>query len=174
MDIPQMEKMTREDIINYMKQCAKQYVPEWRYDERQPDAGTALASIFADMMYDNIKKFNMSAAGDLFSFFDGVNAKLCPASPAEGFVVFGMPEGLSSVAEVARGTRLLAQAEDEQIVFETQEEVLVRPMDIRRIFLANPEKDAIFDLFDSRREEAPSFFVFEDGVKNLQRHLLFF
>lgn len=174
MDIPQMEKMTKEDIIDYMKQCAKQYVPEWRYDEQQPDAGTALVSIFADMMYDNIKKFNMSVTGDLFSFFDGVNANLFPASPAEGFVVFGMPEGVSSEAEVERGTRLLAETEEEQLVFETQEEVLVRPLDIRRIFLANPDKDAIYDLFDSRREPAPSFFMFEDGAENLQRHQLFF
>lgn len=34
MDIPQMEKMSEEDIIAYMKKCARQYVPEWRYDER--------------------------------------------------------------------------------------------------------------------------------------------
>ena len=68
MDIPQMEKMSKEDIIGYMRSCAKQYVPEWRYDEEKPDAGTALVSIFADMMYDNIKKFNMSVAGGLFSF----------------------------------------------------------------------------------------------------------
>lgn len=174
MDIPQMEKMTKEDIIDYMKQCAKQYVPEWRYDEQQPDAGTALVSIFADMMYDNMQKFNMSAAGDMFSFFDGVNARLCPASPAEGFVVFGMPEGLLSEAEVPRGTRLLAETEEEQLVFETQEEVLVRPLDIRRIFLADPGRDAIYDLFDSQREQAPSFFLFEPGAENLQRHRLFF
>ena len=37
MDIPQMEKMSKEDIIGYMRNCAKQYVPEWRYDEEQPD-----------------------------------------------------------------------------------------------------------------------------------------
>ncbi len=32
MDIPQMEKMSEEDIIAYMKKCARQYVPEWRYE----------------------------------------------------------------------------------------------------------------------------------------------
>ena len=128
MDIPQMEKITKKDIIDHMRKCARQYVPEWRYDEEQPDAGTALVSIFADMMYDNIKKFNMSVAGDLFSFFDGVNAKLLPASPAEGFAVFGFPEGLISQAEVPAGTRLLADTEEEQLVFETQEEVLGRQL----------------------------------------------
>ena len=102
MNIPQIEKMSKEDIISYMRKCAKQYVPEWRYDEEQPDAGTALISIFADMMYDNIKKFNMSAAGDLFSFFDGVNARLLPASPAEGFVAFGLPEGYFGESEIGR------------------------------------------------------------------------
>lgn len=174
MDIPQMERMSKKDIISYMRECAKQYVPEWRYDESQPDAGTALASIFADMMYDNIKKFNMSVAGDLFSFFDGVGAKLYPASPAEGFVVFGLPEGYDGEAEVPRGTRLLAQTEDEPLVFETQEEVLVRPLEIGRIFLADPKADAIYDLFDGKKELTPSFFLFQGGSENLQGHRLFF
>ena len=174
MEIPQMEKMSREDIIGYIRKCAKQYVPEWRYDEEQPDAGTALVSIFADMMYDNIKKFNMSVAGDLFSFFDGVKAKLLPASPAEGFVAFDLPEGLLSEAEVSSGTRLLAESEEGQLVFEVQEEVLVRPMDIQNIFLANPKEDAIYELFDQRKDVVPSFFLFQDGKVNLQQHLLFF
>ena len=174
MDIPQMERMSKKDIISYIRECAKQYVPEWRYDERQPDAGTALVSIFADMMYDNIKKFNMSVAGDLFSFFDGVGARLYPASPAEGFVVFGLPEGFDGQAEVPRGTKLLAQTEDEQLVFETQEEVLVRPLEIGRIFLADPKADAIYDLFDRKRELTPSFFLFQGGAENLQSHRLIF
>lgn len=174
MNIPQMEKMSKEDIIDYMRKCAKQYVPEWRYDKKQPDAGTALVSIFADMMYDNIKKFNMSVAGDLFSFFDGINAKLLPASPAEGFVTFGLPEGLLSEAEVPTGTRLLAEGEEEQLVFETQEEVLVCPLDIQKIFLAAPKEDAIYELFDQKKDSVPSFFLFQDGTENLQRHLLAF
>jgi len=174
MDIPQMEKMSKDDIISYMRKCAKQYVPEWRYDEEHPDAGTALVSIFADMMYDNIKKFNMSAAEDLFSFFDVLNAKLFPASPAEGFVVFGLPEGFSSEEEVPLGTRLLAEAEGEPLVFETQEEVLVRPMKIEKIFLTDPKEDGIYELFCSKKELVPSFFLFQNGEENLQRHLLYF
>ena len=174
MDIPQMEKITKKDIIDYMRKCARQYVPEWRYDEEQPDAGTALVSIFADMMYDNIKKFNMSVAGDLFSFFDGVNAKLLPASPAEGFAVFGLPEGLVSQAEVPAGTRLLADTEDEQLVFETQEEVLVSSLELQRIFLAAPKEDAIYEMFSKKKDPVPSFFLFQDGTQNLQSHRLFF
>lgn len=174
MDIPQMEKITKKDIIDYMRKCARQYVPEWRYDEEQPDAGTALVSIFADMMYDNIKKFNMSVAGDLFSFFDGVNAKLLPASPAEGFAVFGLPEGLVSEAEVPAGTRLLADTEDEQLVFETQEEVLVSSLELQRIFLAAPKEDAIYEMFSKKKDPVPSFFLFQDGTQNLQSHRLFF
>ncbi len=174
MKIPQMEKMSKEDIIDYMRKCAKQYVPEWRYDEKQPDAGTALVSIFADMMYDNMKKLNMSVTGDLFSFFDGINAKLLPASPAEGFAVFGLPEGLDSEAEVPIGTRLIAEGDEEQLVFETQEEVLVSPLEIQKIFLACPKEDTIYQLFDLKKDKVPSFFLFQDGKENLQGHLLYF
>ncbi len=174
MDIPQMEKMSKEDIIGYMRNCAKQYVPEWRYDKEQPDAGTALVSIFADLMYDNIKKFNMSAAGDLLSFFDGVNARLYPASPAEGFVVFALPEGYLGEAEVPRQTRLLAQGTEGQLVFETQEEVLVKTMELTHIFLAKPKEDTIYELYSRKRDPAPSFFLFQNKEENLQQHLLYF
>ena len=70
MHIPKKERWTREEIIEYMKTCAKQYVPEWRYDTKNPDAGTALASLFADMMCDTVKRFNLTVAGDMLSFFD--------------------------------------------------------------------------------------------------------
>ena len=125
-------------------------------------------------MHDNIKKFNMSVAGDLFSFFDGVNAKLYPASPAEGFVVFALPEGYVGEAEVPRQTRLLAQGPDGQLVFETQEEVLVKTMELEHIFLAKPKEDTIYELYSKKRDSAPSFFLFQDGEENLQQHLLYF
>lgn len=174
MDIPIRDRRTKEDIIAYMNMCAKQYVPEWRYDREHPDAGTALVSLFADMMYDNIKRFNQSVAMDILSFFDEVNAKLLPARPAEGFITFALPIGLESEEEVPRGTRLLAETPEEQLVFETQEEVLVRQMNIGKIYLSNPYEDSIYQIFDRETEELPSFFLFRNGEENLQQHSLFF
>ncbi len=174
MDIPIRDRRTKEDIIEYMNTCAKQYVPEWRYDQEHPDAGTALVSLFADMMYDNIKRFNQSVAMDMFSFFDGVNAKMLPARPAEGFITFALPAGMESEEEVPAGTRLLAETPEEQLVFETQEEVLVRQMDIGKIYLSNPYEDAIYQIYDSGKENMPSFFLFRNGEENLQQHSLFF
>lgn len=174
MDIPVRDRRTKEDLIEYMNTCAKQYVPEWRYDREHPDAGTALVSIFAGMMYDNIRRFNLTAAMDMFSFFDEVHAGMLPARPAEGFITFELPEGLESEEEVLAGTRLLAETPEEQLVFETQEEVLVRQMDIGKIFLANPFEDAIYQIYDREQERVPSFFLFRNGEENLQRHLLLF
>lgn len=174
MDIPIRDRRTKEDIIEYMNMCAKQYVPEWRYDQEHPDAGTALVSLFADMMYDNIKRFNRSVAMDMFSFFDEVNAKMLPARPAEGFITFELPAGVESEEEVPTGTRLLAETPEEQLIFETQEEVLVRQMNIGKIFLSNPYQDAIYQIFDRDKEQMPSFFLFRNGEENLQQHSLFF
>lgn len=144
MHIPQRDSRTRQDILEYIKKCARQYVPEWRYDESDPDAGTALASLFADMACENIRRFNLTAAGDLFSFFDEVNARLLPACPAEGFITFELPDGVESAEEVPLQTRLLAETDQGPLVFETQEEVLVRRMDLTKIYLSNPKEDAIY------------------------------
>ena len=70
MQIPKREKKTKKEILESIGACAKQYVPEWRYDPENPDAGSALVSLFADMMCENIRRFNLSLTGDLFSFFD--------------------------------------------------------------------------------------------------------
>lgn len=174
MHIPEREKKTREDLIEYMKKCAKQYVPEWRYDEEHPDAGTALVSLFADMMYDNIQRFNLSSAGDMFSFFDEVHAKMLPAKPAEGFITFQLPEGLDRVQEVMRGTRLAAETGEGPVVFETQDEVLVRRMEIEKIYLSNPKDDTIFQVYGREQGGIPSFFLFQNGQENLQRHRICF
>lgn len=174
MHIPQRDQRTREEILEYMKKCARQYVPEWRYDESDPDAGTALVSLFADMACENIRRFNLSAAGDLFSFFDEVGAGLLPAAPAEGFITFKLPDGVESAEEVPLHTRLLAETDQGPLVFETQEEVLVRQMNLAEIYLANPREDAIYQLFDQTVDEIPSFFLFRNGEKNLQQHRICF
>ena len=174
MHIPQRDSRTRQDILEYIKKCARQYVPEWRYDESDPDAGTALASLFADMACENIRRFNLTAAGDLFSFFDEVNARLLPACPAEGFITFELPDGVESAEEVPLQTRLLAETDQGPLVFETQEEVLVRRMDLTKIYLSNPKEDAIYQLFDNTEDGIPSFFLFRNGEDNLQRHKICF
>ena len=146
MQVPKLEKMTKEDIVKYMQKCAKQYVPEWRYDKENPDAGTALVSLFSDMLYDNIERLNQSVLGDMLSFFDEMNAKLLPAKPAEGFITFELPGDLESEAEVPRGTKLISDIEQEQMIFETQDDVLVRQMDMSRIYLSVPEEDGIYQI----------------------------
>lgn len=174
MYIPKREKKPKEDILEYIQKCAKQYVPEWRYDPEEPDAGAALVSLFADMTADTINRFNLSAAGDMLSFFDEMHAKRLPAKPAEGFITFGLPEGFDGEEEVSRGIKLLADTEGEPVVFETQEEVLVRQMEIQKIYLSNPLEDAIFQVFDREQEEMPSFFLFQNQGENLQRHRICF
>lgn len=174
MHIPKREKRTREDFIAYMKECAKQYVPEWRYDQEHPDAGTALVSLFADMAEDTVNRFNLSAMGDMLAFFQELHAKLLPARPAEGFVTFGLPEGFEGTQEVPKGTKLLAPDQEEPVLFETWEEVLVRRMDLKKIYLSNPLEDGIYQVFDGETEEKPSFFLFQNKGRNLQRHRILF
>ena len=118
MNIPIRDRRTKEDIIEYMNTCAKQYVPEWRYDSEHPDAGTALVSLFADMMYDNIRRFNRSAAMDMLSFFVELHVNMLPSRPAEGFITFELPAGLESEKEVPAGIRLLADTLEDQLIFE--------------------------------------------------------
>ncbi|MCI8834178.1 MAG: hypothetical protein HFH24_02190 [Ruminococcus sp.] len=174
MQIPKREKKTKKEILESIGACAKQYVPEWRYDPENPDAGSALVSLFADMMCENIRRFNLSLTGDLFSFFDEIHAKMLPAQPAEGFFTFTLPDGVEEAEAVPKGTRILADGETGPVVFETQEEVLVRPMELQKIYLSKPKEDGLYQVFDREREEMPSFFLFQNQGENLERHRIFF
>ncbi|MCC8150385.1 MAG: hypothetical protein LIO96_02720 [Lachnospiraceae bacterium] len=71
------------------------------------------------------------------------------------------------------GTGLLAETAEEPLVFETGEEVLVRHMDIQKVYLAQPEEDAIYEIYDREENSVPSFSLFQKEGENLQVHCLY-
>ena len=47
MELPRIDRRTKEDLLRYIKKYLSSYTPEWRFDEDNPDIGTALAYIYA-------------------------------------------------------------------------------------------------------------------------------
>ena len=49
---------TRRNILDQIRKLAASYVPEWQFDEENPDIGSVLALLYADQMQENLNRYN--------------------------------------------------------------------------------------------------------------------
>ena len=53
-----LDSRTQRDLCRRVEELAASYTPEWRFDRRDPDIGSALALIFTGQMAENIRRMN--------------------------------------------------------------------------------------------------------------------
>lgn len=168
-------------LASQMQAMVPHYTPEWRFSPDDPDAGTALFFLVAEMLQDNLKRLNRVPLANLIAFLDMLQVRLRPARPARATVVFGLNEGASEPVYIPRGTRLTAAAPDggEDVPFETDAPLLVTPARLLDWVNVHPERDRIVWRADDcegmtlagDKVEPPLFSV--EGT-DLQEHALYF
>ena len=84
MDTPKLDRRDRHDILEQLRALAASYVPEWRWDDREPDVGVILAHLYAAMMENTVSKYNRSMYNHYLAFLNLLGTRLLPPSPAEG------------------------------------------------------------------------------------------
>mgnify|MGYP003290595279 CR=1 FL=1 len=180
MKLPKIDERTKEDITQYMKQHLSSYVSEWRFDEQNPDAGTALAMIYAEMMSETIYRFNQVLEKNKRAFFSTIGAKLLPAIPANGYVTFSLVNDEVEEVLVRQGEQVSADTEDgESIVFETMQDVYVTTAKPECLYLCNKERDQISCMFEQEEplvedKTFPACSLFDLHTPNLQQHIWYF
>lgn len=177
MNYPDIDTRTKEDVVHQMKELAVSYTPEWRFDEENPDLGTALAYIYADMFGHTIRRFNQVALKQELEFFNQIGARLLPSVPATGYVTFSLVNHEVAGTEVKRGTKVLSQTDPDTgkpVVFETENTVYVTPAAIDEILITNGEQDYICPIYSSNEDQMHSFTLFRTTEKNCQEHVFYF
>lgn len=177
MNIPELDKRTAKDILAHIKKVSKSYTPEWKFDEDNPDVGTALSVIYANMMADTLNRFNKVLELNRLTFFNKLGAKLLPAIPAKGYVTFSLVNDEVPGVEVKKGTRLYANAEDGgRVPFETVNDLYVTGSKPEHIYLADSQNDKIIHLYNREEfeKEPVPFYIFDIHKTSLQKHELFF
>ena len=169
---------TKDEIIEEIKTRAKSYVPEWRFDEKHPDAGTALALVYADMFSKTVKKFGRVIDKNRIAFLNELDAKLRPAMPAAGYVSFELVVSDAPSAELRAGTVVNAQSDDDEIGtihFKTTDDLLVSPARVNTIMQTDDAEDQLFCLFDDGDDNtgAGGIELFSSQGENLQKHELY-
>lgn len=176
MDTPKLDSRDRRDILEELRALAASYVPEWRWDDGNPDAGAVLAHIYAELMENTISKYNRSMYNHYLSFLNLLGTRLSPPSPAEGMVSVGTVPGSGGVY-IPKGTVVYAAAETEtgRVFYETTEAVYALDTEVNRVFFTSARRDSIVCAYDRSREDNGPIRLFDFGAyPELQSHLLYF
>ncbi|QJD84385.1 baseplate J/gp47 family protein [Cohnella herbarum] len=167
-------------LVDQMKAMVPHYTPEWRFSPDDPDAGTALFYLAAEMLGENIKRLNRVPLNNFIAFLDLLQVQIQPARPARAHVVFALNEGVREPVYVPGGTLLTAVPNDggEELPFETESALLITPAKLTEIFNVHPEKDVIVlaqEKYDERLQAGsmPELSLFSVEGDNLQDHVFY-
>lgn len=124
--VPYLDKRTGEMIKDEMGRLAAAYTPQWRYNRRQPDMGSVLADLFAELMEECIGCYNQLPYKSRLAFLEVLGVEPFPARPAEGHLIFSMAGRGLPETSVEAGTGVTVECRDKSLLrFETLEEVYV-------------------------------------------------
>jgi hypothetical protein len=179
MQPPKIDTRDKQDLIDQMKMMAPYYTPEWRFSPEDPDPGSTLFLLFADMFHENIKRMNRVPVKNLVAFMNLFDVSLLPARPASAFLTFRLNVGMREPVLIPAGTQVAAQGEQGDILFETERALLLTPASLAAAFLTSRKHDTIMQIPESFIDaskaglSAPTpLFQLQEGV-NLQEHVLY-
>lgn len=158
--IPKTDNRGYDDIIEKIAWLARKYTPEWKFSPDDPDAGTALACIFARRTAETIEKFNLTPLNHRRYFYNMLGATALPAVPAWGYVQFKLSEINKECFLVNEGFKLFSPIIDEQgtrLFFETALDTWMTPACITEVIYANSTRDIICFWDEKEKPFEPSF-----------------
>ena len=159
-EIPKIDSRGYEDILEEIALLAKKHTPEWKFSTDEPDAGTALACVFAKRTAETIEKFNRTPANHRRSFYNMLGAAALPAVPASGYVQFRLSGISKDCVPVKEGFKLFSPVVDEQgtrLIFETTRDAWLSPACIKETIYSDPARDLL--CFWDEREK-----IFEPSI----------
>jgi hypothetical protein len=165
------------ELINKMIENFHYYTPEWRYTKQNPDAGSALFLIFAEMFKGNVDRFKKVPFKNYIAFLNMLGINALPATAAKAYITVKLLPGVSESVRIPAGTKFSAnKAESEKVIFETERAFIVTPSNIVDGYNVCAGLDAISSvqkgLFSHDNDIPEKLFCAHDKM-NLQQHILY-
>lgn len=170
-----LKNMTRAQLIETLETLSKSYTPEWHFDVKNPDLGSALALIYADMMYETVKKAEMMPDKHYIDFLNLLNPVQKPSKGAKGYVTFTLSEGTKEGVGISAGKQLVGESDaEETLIFETRDDLMIVPSQLENLIMVNSETDEIDHCYDLNRDDVlnPLYLIQSPVSTNLQTHEL--
>ena len=179
-ELPKLDNRNFEDLLKEVKFLAKQYTPEWNFDENSSDVGVAFSKVFCNMMENTISKYNKTAYNYYLVFLNMLGTKLHPAESASGMIAIESMEN-DEGSHVGKGTSLFVSSgnEDGMVVYETVDSVTAVKTDVKAIYFTDGKNDFISRAYehntDSNEAKITPFRMFDNVFsENLQKHEIYF
>lgn len=147
---PELDKRTKDIVLDEIYKLARSYTPEWRFQPEKPDMGTTLALLYAEVMSHVIGEYNQVPERNRVAFFQALGAEVLEAERAEGYMTFrlsrpDMPENV-----VPRGTGVAADGKAAGLIrYETLQDVFVAAAEV---CLAEADDENCYLRFDRKPE----------------------
>ncbi len=148
-----MDKSTIEDIKAHIDTLSKSYVPEWKFDEDNPDIGSVIALLYANQLYDNTGRYNRMLEKYHLELINLLDISPLPAHPSGATVIMELvPDSVQGVP-VSKGTKLLAETAEDNIVFETAHSVYVTGSNINTVLMTRGSDGKVIPVSGSFEEK---------------------
>ena len=167
---PKIDQRSYEDIVEQTEQLAQQFT-KWKAKEKtdaggeKTDAGGALIRIFARMVNLISNRLNQVPEKNFLAFLDLIGGQLKPPQPAKVPLTFYLAEGSPVDALVPAHTQASAppaEGSDEEIVFETDRELVVTTAQLQGVFVIEPSTDKYSNCtLEATGQKDNDFLVFE-------------
>ena len=133
-EIETVDGRTQEEILKEILNRAKGYTPEWEFSEKNPDAGSVFALIFARQMEQNVKKADRALNRYHMELVNMLGLAPRPAVPARSVIVMTLNSDTVDGTAVKAGTRFLAEGEEgKKLVFETCGDIYVSNIRLKEL-----------------------------------------
>jgi hypothetical protein len=145
---PKIDPRTYTEIVEQTEKLAQQFT-DWKpAPPGKMDAGGALIRIFARMVKLVSDRLNQVPEKNFLAFLDLIGGELQPPQPAKVPLTFYLAEGSPVDGLVPAYTQVSAppaEGTDEEIVFETDRELVVTTTQLQAVYVREPSQDRYSD-----------------------------
>ncbi len=173
MNVPEFDRRGAGELMAELMRLAAWYTPEWRPDPEEPDAGMALARLFAQWMQDSLRYGDARLQNHFLAFLNLTGGGRRAPISARGLAQVRVRDGGAGAA-VPAGTVLYAPADNSEgrVYFETEAPLFAVSNGVEALFLTDREADCIQRLDLPGDGAALRLFDLARG-ENLQRRALY-
>ena len=134
----------RQDILEELRERARSYTPEWKFDTAQPDAAAAIGLIFSHQMMENVHKRNQMMERYRIEFANMYGLSRRPAIPARTICSLRISDAIQDGVGLPAGTQVIGMTDGgEEIVFAFTEDVCAVRAELKDI-IETSERYSLF------------------------------
>jgi len=167
-EIVQQTEILAQDFTNSLEQGWKVAPPE------QMDLGRALIRIFGRLVTKVSDRLNQVPEKNFLAFLDLIGGQLQPPQPAKVPLTFYLAEASPVGSLVPVHTQISApplEGNDEEIIFETEQELIVTTAQLKVVFVQEPSQNKYGDYTLSALGKADQSFLIFSGDRPIDHSL---